>query len=80
MEESVQFYERTLSLKRLYRFGDHWAPLQVGKGRASSSPPIRNDGTAGKFASFEDPDGNSTYLAELKWNHVDQGEGAYPKC
>ena len=118
MDRSVQFYEQTLGLKLLYRFGDHWASLQAGKGLtiglhpdSSESPagrkgsmaigleltgsiedavrelsakgvkfsPIRNDGKAGKFAGFEDPDGNSLYLAELNWSHVDQGEGAYPK-
>ena len=38
-----------------------------------------NEGKAGKFAGFEDPDGNQLYLAELNWSHVDQGEGQYPK-
>ncbi len=38
-----------------------------------------NEGKAGKFTGFEDPDGNQLYLAELNWGHVDQGEGDYPK-
>ena len=41
--------------------------------------PVRDDGKAGKFAGFEDPDGNQLYLAQLNWSHVDQGEGSYPK-
>ena len=36
-----------------------------------------NEGKAGKFAHFHDPDGNTLYLAELDWGHVNQGEGAY---
>lgn len=36
------------------------------------------EGKAGRFVSFEDPDGNPLYLAELRWTHVDQGEGSYP--
>jgi catechol 2,3-dioxygenase-like lactoylglutathione lyase family enzyme len=35
------------------------------------------EGKAGAFASFEDPDGNPLYLAQLNWSHVNQGEGAY---
>lgn len=32
---------------------------------------------AGSFVSFQDPDGNSLYLAELNWSHVNQGQGQY---
>ena len=38
---------------------------------------VVNEGKAGKFAGFEDPDGNMLYLAELSWSHVNQGEGKY---
>ena len=38
---------------------------------------VSDEGKAGKFASFEDPDGNVLYLAELNWSHVNQGEGEY---
>ena len=41
---------------------------------------VVNEGKAGKFASFEDPDGNSLYLAELDWKHVNQGEGQYQQA
>ena len=40
---------------------------------------ISGEGKAGKFAGFEDPDGNPLYLAELNWDHVEQGEGKYPR-
>jgi catechol 2,3-dioxygenase-like lactoylglutathione lyase family enzyme len=38
---------------------------------------IANEGKAGKFAHFHDPDGNTLYLAELNWGHVNQGDGQY---
>src|SRR6185295_17015724 len=36
-----------------------------------------NEGKAGSFVGFDDPDGNSLYLAQLNRSHVDQGEGKY---
>jgi len=39
--------------------------------------PVSSDGKAGSFVSFEDPDGNLLYLAQLNWSHVQQGEGKY---
>jgi hypothetical protein len=39
---------------------------------------VADEGKAGKFAHFEDPDGNPVYLVELNFRHVDQGEGTYP--
>ncbi len=116
MDAAVRFYTETLGLKLAYRFGDHWASVEVGKGLtiglhpASAENPagrkgsmaiglelsgsiheamrvlegkgvkfqgIVNEGKAGTFAGFEDPDGNQLYLAELNWSHVDQGEGRY---
>jgi len=41
---------------------------------------VANEGKAGKFAHFHDPDGNLLYLAELNWGHVNQGEGSYPNA
>jgi catechol 2,3-dioxygenase-like lactoylglutathione lyase family enzyme len=38
---------------------------------------VVNEGKAGSFVGFEDPDGNPLYLAQLSWSHVDQGEGKY---
>ena len=116
MDAAVQFYSQVLGLKLAYRFGDHWASVEAGKGltiglhpasgempagRKGSmaiglelSMPIEqaiktlegrgvkfgklvNEGKAGKFVGFEDPDGNQLYLAELNWTHVNQGEGQY---
>ena len=116
MDKAVRFYSETLGLKLAYRFGDHWASVEAGKGLtiglhpASAQSPagrkgsmaiglelkgsiqdavkaleakgvkfqgIANEGKAGAFAGFEDPDGNQLYLAQLDWNHVKQGEGQY---
>jgi catechol 2,3-dioxygenase-like lactoylglutathione lyase family enzyme len=116
MDRAVRFYSEVLGLKLAYRFGDHWASVELGKGLtiglhpASSEKPaghkgsmsiglelagsIRTavetltakgvrfkgeiqDGKSGVFAHFEDPDGNPLYLAELRWSHVDKGEGRY---
>ena len=118
MDRAVRFYTETLGLKLAYRFGDHWASVELGKGLtiglhpASASGEIPggrkgsmaiglelsgsiedamksleakgvkfqgpvNEGKSGKFAAFADPDGNSLYLAELNWTHVEQGAGKY---
>jgi catechol 2,3-dioxygenase-like lactoylglutathione lyase family enzyme len=116
MDRAVRFYTGTLGLKLAYRFGDHWASVEAGRGltiglhpASPESPAGRmgsmhiglelsgsldearktleargvtfqsevNEGKAGRFAAFEDPDGNPLYLAELKWGHVNQGEGKY---
>lgn len=118
MDRAVRFYSEVLGLKLAYRFGGHWASLELGKGLtiglhpASSETPrskggmaiglelsgaiedavrvlegrgVRfqgtvNEGKSGKFAHFEDPDGNTLYLAELNWRHVNQGEGTYQQA
>src|SRR5271157_3240474 len=116
MDRSVRFYTEVLGLKLAYRFGDHWASVEVGRGLTIGLHPasaeslskgkggmaiglelsgaiedavsqleakgvsfhgIVNEGKAGKFAHFEDPDGNTLYLAELNWGHVNQGQGQY---
>jgi catechol 2,3-dioxygenase-like lactoylglutathione lyase family enzyme len=116
MDASVRFYTETLGLKLAYRFGDHWAAVEVGRGLtiglhpASEQMPagrkgsmsiglelsgsigdavkvleakgVRfhqavNEGKAGAFVSFDDPDGNLLYIAELRKSHIDQGEGVY---
>ena len=38
-----------------------------------------NEGKAGSFVGFHDPDGNQLYLAQLNWSHVDQGQGKYQR-
>jgi catechol 2,3-dioxygenase-like lactoylglutathione lyase family enzyme len=117
MDRAVRFYTETLGLRLAYRFSDHWAAVEVGRGLtiglhpASAEMPAGrkgsmaiglelggttieeamsrlekkgvhfhgavNDSKAGKFVSFDDPDGNLIYLAEVKWSHVDLGEGKY---
>ena len=108
-----------LGLKLQYRFGDHWASVEAGKGLTIGLHPasehstagrkgsmsiglelsgsihdamraleakgvkfegIVNEGKAGSFVAFEDPDGNPLYLAQLSWSHVDQGEGEYQRA
>jgi catechol 2,3-dioxygenase-like lactoylglutathione lyase family enzyme len=118
MDRSVRFYTETLGLRLAYRFGNHWASVELGKGltiglhpssgempagRPGSMSiglelsgvtiyeavekleqkgvrfdgPVNDEGKAGKFVGFHDPDGNQLYLAELNWTHVEQGEGKY---
>jgi catechol 2,3-dioxygenase-like lactoylglutathione lyase family enzyme len=115
MDRAVRFYTEVLGLKLAYRFGDHWASVELGKGltiglhpSSAESPKgpggmaigleltgsledamhrleakgvrftdASSEAKAGKFAHFHDPDGNSLYLAELDWGHVNQGEGKY---
>jgi catechol 2,3-dioxygenase-like lactoylglutathione lyase family enzyme len=117
MDRAVRFYTEVLGLKLAYRFGDHWASVELGKGLTIGLHPTTekapagsnksgmsiglelsgsideavktleargvrfdtrvDEGKAGKFAHFHDPDGNSLYLAQLDWNHVNQGEGRY---
>jgi catechol 2,3-dioxygenase-like lactoylglutathione lyase family enzyme len=117
MDRAVHFYTEVLGLRLAYRFGDHWAAVELGKGltiglhpgspeRASGGRPsmsiglelsgvsiqdaVRelegkgvkfegtvNEGKSGSFIGFTDPDGNSLYLAQLNWNHVEQGDGKY---
>ena len=118
MDAAVRFYSEILGLRLAYRFGDHWASVEAGRGLTIGLHPsseqrapapgqrpgmsiglelegsiekamkilesrgvrfhgIVNEDKAGKFAHFEDPDGNSLYLAELEWKHVNQGEGQY---
>lgn len=116
MDRAVRFYSETLGLKLAYRFGDHWAAMELGKGltiglhpasaqmpagrkgsmaiglelntpireavKALESKGVRfqgevNEGKAGAFIGFEDPDGNQLYLSELNRAHIAQGEGQY---
>ena len=116
MNDSVRFYTEVLGLKLAYRFGDHWAAVEAGRGLtiglhpASPEAPAgrkgsmsiglelsgsmqeavrvleargvrflnqANEGKAGSFVSFEDPDGNLLYLAELRRSHIEKGEGQY---
>jgi len=119
MDRAVKFYSETLGLKLAYRFGNHFASVEAGRGLtiglhpASAQMPAgrkgsmaiglelsgsiqdaiqalqakgvrfqteANEGKAGRFAGFEDPDGNPLYLAQLDWGHVSQGEGEYQRA
>ena len=119
MDASVRFYTEVLGLKLQYRFGDHWASVEAGKGLTIGLHPasehstagrkgsmsiglelsgsihdamrvleakgvkfegIVNEGKAGSFVAFEDPDGNPLYLAQLSGSHVNQGEGEYQRA
>ena len=113
IDRAVRFYSETLGLKLAYRFGDHWAAIEAGRGLTiglhPESPAGKKgsmsiglelsgsiheavaeleakgvrfagpvvEGKSGSFAYFEDPDGNTLYLTQLKWEHVKQGEGCY---
>jgi catechol 2,3-dioxygenase-like lactoylglutathione lyase family enzyme len=115
MDRSVRFYTETLGLKLAYRFGDHWASVELGKGLTIGLHPatgpieagkggpaiglelegtleeamktlegrgvnfhgMSDEGKAGRFAHFQDPDGHILYLAQLNWGHVEQGQGQY---
>jgi catechol 2,3-dioxygenase-like lactoylglutathione lyase family enzyme len=117
MDRAVKFYTETLGLRLAYRFGDHFASVELEKGLTIGLHPAQaerpaearrggpaiglelsgtiedamktleargvkfhgtaDQGKAGKFAYFEDPDGNPLYLAQLDWKHVNQGEGRY---
>jgi catechol 2,3-dioxygenase-like lactoylglutathione lyase family enzyme len=119
MDRAVRFYAETLGLRLAYRFGDHWASVELGKGLTIGLHPaqevatsggaksgmsiglelegaiedavksleatgvkfhgIVQEGKAGKFAHFADPDGNPLYLAQLDWKHINQGEGQYQR-
>lgn len=54
--------------------------MKTLEARGVSFEGIADEGKAGKFAHFHDPDGNQLYLAELNWGHVNQGEGQYPNA
>jgi catechol 2,3-dioxygenase-like lactoylglutathione lyase family enzyme len=53
---------------------DDAVTLLEGRGIAFAGPII-NEGKAGKFAHFTDPDGNALYLAEMKYDYKDEGAG-----
>ena len=102
MDRAVRFYSETLGLRLAYRFGDHWASVEAGRGLTIGLHPARgemsgasqpnspsiglelegtldqamktlgargvrfqgviDEGKAGKFAHFHDPDGNQVTI------------------
>jgi catechol 2,3-dioxygenase-like lactoylglutathione lyase family enzyme len=81
VREAVPVGERkggpTLGLELSGRIEDAMKTLE---GRGVTFQSVADEGKAGKFAHFHDPDGNVLYLAELNWGHVNQGEGQYPNA
>jgi len=47
MDRSVRFYTEVLGLKLAYRFGDHWASLEVGKGLTIGLHPASAESLSG---------------------------------
>src|ERR1700686_1234007 len=46
MDRAVRFYTEVLGLKLAYRFGDHWASVEVGKGLTIGLHPASAEATA----------------------------------
>ncbi len=47
MDRAVRFYSETLGLKLAYRFGDHWAAVELGKGLTIGLHPASAESPAG---------------------------------
>jgi predicted enzyme related to lactoylglutathione lyase len=52
MDRAVQFYSSVLGLKLLYRFGNHWASLQAGRGLHIGLHPASPEFPAGRPGSI----------------------------
>ena len=52
MDAAVRFYSEVLGLKLAYRFGDHWASIEVGKGLTIGLHPASPEITAGRKGSM----------------------------
>jgi catechol 2,3-dioxygenase-like lactoylglutathione lyase family enzyme len=48
MDRAVRFYTEVLGLKLAYRFGDHWASVEVGKGLTIGLHPSSEPSPAGR--------------------------------
>jgi catechol 2,3-dioxygenase-like lactoylglutathione lyase family enzyme len=46
MDRAVRFYSETLGLKLAYRFGDHWAAVELGKGLTIGLHPVNEESPA----------------------------------
>jgi catechol 2,3-dioxygenase-like lactoylglutathione lyase family enzyme len=44
MDRAIHFYTVTLGLKLAYRFGNHWASIELGKGLTIGLHPASNTG------------------------------------
>ena len=52
MDRAVRFYTETLGLKLAYRFGDHWASVELGKGLTIGLHPASGETLAGAKGSM----------------------------
>jgi len=52
MDRAVRFYTETLGLKLAYRFGDHWASVELGKGLTIGLHPVSGETLAGRRGSM----------------------------
>src|ERR1044071_10144135 len=52
MDRAVRFYSEVLGLRLAYRFGDHWASVEVGKGLTIGLHPASAEMPAGRKGSM----------------------------
>jgi catechol 2,3-dioxygenase-like lactoylglutathione lyase family enzyme len=52
MDRAVRFYTEVLGLRLAYRFGDHWASVEVGRGLTIGLHPASEDSPAGRRGSM----------------------------
>jgi len=52
MDVAVRFYSETLGLKLAYRFGDHWAAVEAGRGLTIGLHPASVESPAGRKGSM----------------------------
>jgi len=52
MDRAVRFYTEALGLRLAYRFGDHWASVEAGKGLTIGLHPASAASPAGRYGSM----------------------------
>src|SRR3954451_18687171 len=52
MDRAVRFYSETLGLRLAYRFGNHWAAVEAGKGLTIGLHPESAEMPAGRVGSM----------------------------
>ena len=52
MDRAVRFYTETLGLRLAYRFGDHWASVEIGRGLTIGLHPESAEMPAGRKGSM----------------------------
>jgi catechol 2,3-dioxygenase-like lactoylglutathione lyase family enzyme len=52
MDNAVRFYSEVLGLRLAYRFGDHWASVELGKGLTIGLHPASAEMPAGRPGSM----------------------------